>query len=345
MEDYTLNMQLLRRVARMASSVLALFFIVVALLTLATPPAAAQHGCDPGNLIPNCNFDTFYGDPPRQVPEGWTPFALSGDLTFMQDIDTVWGSPALRMWSNGGTFVAGIYTQIGGLTPGNAYKASIGWAAPNEPDSFGRRLGIDPTGGTDPNSPNVVWGPMHRGPGRITNYPPPAPNIDVSALAESPTITVFVYVDHNYSTGDNMIFLDAAGLYPDATVPPAPPSPTAVPPTAPPAVKPAVRLAPAKTAIPTFTAAPTATVTATVTPTPAPTSTPTITPTPTATYTPSATPTSTLPPRPKATPGAATAVAAADPPESASPVMLLGGIGALGCAGLLGIALIVSKRR
>ena len=64
----------------MASSVLALFFVVVALSTLATPPAAAQHGCDPGNLIPNCNFDTFYGDPPRQVPEGWAPFVLSGDL-------------------------------------------------------------------------------------------------------------------------------------------------------------------------------------------------------------------------------------------------------------------------
>ena len=37
--------------------------------------------------------------------------------------------------------------------------------------------------------------------------------------------------------------------------------------------------------------------------------------------------------------------AAADPTESASPVMLFGGMGALGCAGLLGIALIVSKRR
>ena len=37
--------------------------------------------------------------------------------------------------------------------------------------------------------------------------------------------------------------------------------------------------------------------------------------------------------------------AAADPVGSASPVMLFGGLGALGCAGLLGIALIVSKRR
>ena len=52
---------------------------------------------------------------PRQVPEGWAPFVLSGDLTFMQDNDTVWGAPALRMWSNGDTFVAGIYTQVGGL--------------------------------------------------------------------------------------------------------------------------------------------------------------------------------------------------------------------------------------
>jgi len=205
-----------------------MLLILLWLLLWFATPVVAQHGCDPGNLIPNCNFDSFYGNPPRQLPQDWVAFVLSGDLTFMQDIDTYWGAPSLRMWSDGGTFVAGIYTQMSGLQPGVAYKASIGWGAPNAPDAFGRRLGIDPTGGTDPNAPTVVWGPMHRGAGRFLNNPPPKLNIDVSAVARSSTITVFVYVDHNYSTGNNYIFIDAVSLIVD----PVQPSPTPVPPTA-----------------------------------------------------------------------------------------------------------------
>ncbi len=287
-------MQLLRPTTRVAGALLALL-VVLTLSSLTTLPVMAQHGCDPGNLIPNCNFDTFTGSPPRQVPEGWAPFVLSGDLTYMQDSDTYWGPPSLRMWSNGGTFVAGIYTQVGGLQPGVAYKASVGWAGPNEPDAFGRRLGIDPTGGTDPNAATVVWGPMHRGPGRILNYPPPAPNIDVSAVAKSSTVTVFVYVDHNYSTGDNLIFVDAVGLYVDPEQPapaPEPPSPTPVPATA---RRPLSRRLGLATRTYTPTATPTATLTPTATATATQTATPTITPTPTQTYTPTPTPTSPYP--------------------------------------------------
>ena len=136
--------------------------------------------------------------------------------------DTYWGAPSLRMWSDGGTFLAGIYTQVGGLTPGATYNASMGWGAPYpwQGDNFGRRLGIDPTGGTDPNSPNIVWGPMQRGPGKVLNDSNPGyPNIDVSAVARGSTVTVFVWVDHNYSTGQNQIFIDAVGLYQNADAP------------------------------------------------------------------------------------------------------------------------------
>ncbi len=316
--------------------------LVLFCLSLTLPlPVAAQHGCDPGNLIPNCNFDTFYGSPPRQVPSDWVPFVLAGDLTFMQDTDTYWGAPSLRMWSNGGTFVAGIWTQVGGLQPGVAYKASIGWGAPNEPDAFGRRLGIDPTGGTDPNAPTVVWGPMHRGPGRSLNYPPPDVNIDVSAAARNSTITVFVYVDHNYSTGDNYIFIDAVSLIVDPVQPVVVPTDTPAPAmiaAAPRPTQPRATITPT----PTETATATATATPTETPTPTPTATPTITPTPTATFTPTATPTSTLPPRPTATPGAPVqaAVASAGRGGINPPVLLFGGLGALGSAGLLGVVLL-----
>jgi hypothetical protein len=343
---YTSAMQLFRWTTRVAGALLALFVA----LALSTLPATAQHGCDPGNLIPNCNFDVFTGSPPRQVPEGWAPFVLSGELTFMQDVDTYWGPPSLRMWSNGGTFVAGIYTQVSGLQPGVAYKASVGWAGPNEPDAFGRRLGIDPTGGTDPNASTVVWGPMHRGPGRMLNYPPPDPNIDVSAVAKSPTVTVFVYVDHNYSTGDNLIFIDAVGLYVDPVQPaPAPEqlSPTPVPAKAQPAApKPTARPAPTRTYTPTVTPTSTATLTPTATATATQTATPTITPTPTQTYTPTPTPTSTLPPRPSATPGTPAPKVAANKAIADGILGLLwGGVGALGCAGLLGIVLLVRRGR
>ena len=264
------------------------------LLTLAlwASPAYAAHPCDPPNVIPAhvCNFDSFRGSPPRQIPNGFTEFIIHGDPTFMQDEDTYWGPPSLRIWSSGGTFKVGIYTQVE-VTAGTGYRASLAWGAPNSPETFGRQLGIDPTGGTDPNSPNIVWGPMHWGPGRILNYPPPDVNIDVKARAANNVITVFFLVDHPRSTGDNLIFVDALALYPDESAPAIDP-PTATPeppPAAPPpqqAQPPVVAAAPLPaTPTPTDTPQPTATPTATESPTPLPTTTPTPTPSPTVTAT------------------------------------------------------------
>jgi len=313
-------------------------------LALLPNPVLAGH-CDPPNILWNCNFDEFTGNPPMQVPAGWTPFILEGSLTFMQDVDTVFGAPSLRMWSNGGTFKAGIYTRVGNVQPGVAYKASLGWGAPNEPDAFGRQLGIDPTGGTDPTAPTVVWGPMHRGPGRIVNYPPgEGPNIDVSAVAQSDTITLFILVDHNYSTGDNFIFIDAISLFVDPVQPtatPVPPTNTPVPPTLPPP-KP-TPVPPTATDTPTATPTETATATATVTDTPTPTArrlplgdTFTVTPEHTSTSTPSVTLTPTLRPRP--TTAAPTKEADRTPARRARVqpgIFLAAGLVAFGGVGLL----------
>ncbi len=285
---------------------------LVVLLMAALPCAvhAQEDPCGPGNLIWNCRFDSFTGSPPTQVPAGWSPFIVSGSLTFMQDSDTFFGPPSLRMWSNGGTFTAGILTQVGDVQPGATYAASWGWGGPNEPDTFGRKLGIDPTGGTDPLSPNVIWGPLHYGPGRLLNYPgpytPDNPNVGVAAVARASTITVFVWVEHPRSTGDNYIFVDQVGLRLDPNAPPAPP--TAAPATATPVPTVApTRSVAASTATPTPTATPTDLPTATPSPTPTdtptPTATPTHTPSPTATPSPTLTPTAspTLAARPTAT--------------------------------------------
>ena len=268
--------------------------VVACLSVLLSHTVEASEPCNPPNIIPQsvCDMDTFRGGPPRQIPNGWTEFVLSGDPTFLQDVDTFWGPPSLRIWSSGGTFKAGIFTQVN-TTPGAGYRASIAWGAPNAPDTFGRQLGVDPTGGTDPNSPSVVWGPMHWGPGRILNYPPPDVNIDVKVRAGGDTITVFFLVDHPRSTGDNLIFIDAIALYPDESAPA-----LEIPPTDTPTAVPVVVVeAPPPTAVPpTPTPEPTATLTAT------PTDTPTVTPTQTSTPTTTPTVTSTWTPLPTVTP-------------------------------------------
>jgi hypothetical protein len=305
-------------------------------------------------------MDNFVQIPQGSAPSGWTPFVLSGSLAIDgPHEDTFWGAPSVRLWSDGDIFDAGLYTQVSGVTPGATYFAAMGWGAPKSPeDSFGRRLGIDPTGGTDPNSPNVVWGPEWRGPGKVLNDSNPGfINIDVSAVARASTVTLFFRVNHNYSTGQNEIFIDAVGLYQSDAPIAAPPTNTAPPPPAQspsaPVVKAAATQVPPTRAPSTATSAPTATVPPTATGTPAPTETPTASPTatstatPTQTLTPSVTPTSTLPARPRATAAAMTrAVEVEVSSATAAPQLLLfGGIGALAGAGVLGLVMVARRRR
>lgn len=305
-------------------------------------PVAAQHGCTSGNLIPNCDFNAFAGSPPRQVPEGWTPFILLGDVEYRQVIGEEeshsWYAPSSLKMSSSGAYLAGIYTQVSGLQPGAGYKASWGWGAPGPPtQTYGRQLGIDPTGGTDPAAPTVVWGHEHWGDGRMLNYPPPDVNVDVSVIAQSSTVTVFAKVNHNAATADAKIYVDAISLTFDPDMPtPVPATATPVPPTR------APRPTAAPTATPLPTATPTATPTPTVTPTPTASPTSTASPTPTQTYTPTVTPTSTLPPRPMATlqPDGSTQ-ARADTPSG----YLFGGVGALLGAGMLGAGAAAARRR
>ncbi len=258
--------------------------MIICLAVCLTPrQASASEPCNPPNVIPRdvCDFDSFRGSPPREIPNGWNEFVLSGNPEFRQHADTFWGPPSLMVRDIGDTFKVGIYTQAK-VTPGAGYRASIAWGAPNAPDTFGRQLGLDPTGGVDPNAPTVIWGPMHWGPGRILNYPPPDVNIDVKARATGETMTVFFLVDHPQSTGDNLIFIDALALYPDESAPAA----AAPPPTDTPTPAPVVIAAadpptatPTQTPLPTATVTPTPTATATPTHTPSPTPSPTFTPT------------------------------------------------------------------
>ena len=275
-------------------SLLPTLFLVAALLW--QPVGADSHNpcLIPGNLTFNCGFDTFvdhdWNGKRLQVPQGWWYFVLDGDLDFRPADDTYWGAPSLWLLSDGVPFTAGIYQEVK-VTPGVVYLADAGWAAATRPD-FERKIGLDPTGGTDPLAPSVIWGPSEWG---INSWP----NLTVSARATGPKMTVFVWVLHSTTYGNDWIFIDAVGLWPDPNQPVVTMTPTSPPPTAtrkPPA-KTATPLPPTATATPTdVPPTPTPTETATATPTEPPTDTPIPTDTPTPSVTPTPLPPTDTPP-------------------------------------------------
>ena len=255
------------------------FPIVAAACLLFVLPIAAYAGCNqPGNLISNCNFDAFVGAPPLQVPQGWTPWTTMGNPAFDQDNHgSSPGAPAQRIWSDGGAWTAGLYQQVT-VTADRGYRACIEWSAPGCED-IERKIGIDPFGGTDPLSPQVVWGPSVWAVVRDAD-------LHVSAYAQAQTITVFLWTHHPVSHGQDQVFLDSVILVEDPSV-----APPAKPPTATPTPRPPTRTPKPATATPAPTDTPTP-LPPTSTPTPTDTSTPTSTSTPTP-IPPTATPTPT----------------------------------------------------
>ena len=271
--------------------------LVLGIVTLAMPPTGAQ---EPENLIVNWSFeDGFYPYPmgggvancwvafvEETIPPETPPiFRLTGYDDFPEAIE---GIHSQRIWSDGTGFIAGIYQQVPGVTPGVAYKAWVVWAAVQSSgtDEFimGRKIGIDPYGGTDSRSPDIVWSQ------EIWGYDKKQFELlKVSAVAQDETITVFLRVDNHVTHGQDEVFFDAVFLIVDPDQPTATPTPTTTPiptPTdtlVPPTPTP-VPPTPTSTLIPTNTLTPTATPTDT--PTPTPTTNPTATSTPTATATP-----------------------------------------------------------
>lgn len=159
-----------------------------------SPPDVCQSG---ENLLPNCNFDGG--------TSGWTPFTEEGSAQF--SVLQGGGGCHAPLCPAGyivteSHFVGGIYQQVP-AGKGNTYFANIVWLAfdsfanDNSVNSvaggISRRMGIDPFGGTDPGSSNVIWGPENwRNDCKI------CANQEVTAQAQADTITVFLRIDDRW---------------------------------------------------------------------------------------------------------------------------------------------------
>jgi hypothetical protein len=270
---------------------------VPAMLVWAAPPAQQ-------NLLSNPNLEGSYNQfsyfQTAKVADNWLPWwkaQASGDDAWENRMP--WfqgaapytnrihsGSNAQQLYTQNGTHVAGIYQRVGGIQKGSRIRFTIwgqAWAGQgdnaNKSESGGpmhMRVGIDPTGGTDPFSGNIVWSGEQ-------NPLDAWQQFSIEATAAGDKVTVYVWSAPQWPTKHNDVYWDDASLtvvaapVPTATnTPRATRTPTRVPATMTPAPTPTETLTP--TVAPTPTNTPTSTPVNTATPTMTPT--PTLTPTP-----------------------------------------------------------------
>ncbi|MCZ7547266.1 MAG: LysM peptidoglycan-binding domain-containing protein [Anaerolineae bacterium] len=218
--------------------------VATLVITMAAFPVAAQDG----NLLVNGSMEGGYspqdGIPQIQMPNGWRAWWTEGGGADWANLRPEWstssassgygervvaGDRAMRYFKGWGTFTAGAYQTVGGITPGtnlefSAYGQSwscLEWAACNEPrDAQGlpprvwstnnpgnvhMKIGIDPTGGTDPFSPNVVWSGVADA---LDNYL----QFRVSATAQADRVTVFLYASQDTPAENQDAYWDEAVL-------------------------------------------------------------------------------------------------------------------------------------
>ena len=257
--------------------------LIIAILLLIGIPVAPTEAVPPaqgGNLLKNPGFEEGFTTRGAGELEGaihWDPWWITGspadtEKGFLyrpefKPENAAWfgmrrihsGGWAQKQFNTYATHRAGMRQQVSGITIGSKVTFSI-WAQvwssgqdnPDKCDDFGNYrvwAGIDPTGGREGASGKIVW-----------SEPIMSCNewvfVQVTAVAQSNTITVFSRGEPEYRMKHNDAYWDDASLTVES--PPTPPTPTPPPPT--PTPRP-----PTATPIPTPTPIP-----PTPTPTPVP---------------------------------------------------------------------------
>lgn len=328
-------------------------FIALA-LSKALPVSAGDPPCTTrqDNLTRNGSvtdggYTTQYG----VVANEWNPFIIAGDPPAYNLADNesangdISGSSSQYIHGDLVKFDAGIYQTINGTMPGTYYVFSVGWAAMLRDIGKGqnkkmdgvisRQVGADPTGGTDPRSSSVIWGPelWTGSSGQSLN----SPKMQVVFAALTDHATVFIRVHDTSAAPSDKVFLDVMCLLPRTDLP-----------TATPLATPTLAATPTETARPTripATAAP-----ATDVPTETETLVPTETETPTITLTPTPVATATETPKPRRAIPIANATDSGQQSNTLPLALFFGSLGIVGISlfgilGLVGFILFLGVRR
>jgi LysM repeat protein len=244
----------------------ALLLALVPLAVMAAPPQQGE------NLLNNPSFEGPYspwnGVSQIQMPASWTPWwaeAAEGDPEWKHHRPE-WkpdegqyypnrvhsGERALQWHKSYATFQSGAYQQVS--VPENAQLRFSAYgqawscddwnqcsdATSHDPANMAMRIGIDPTGGTNPWAPSVVWSGWGN-PLDAWGY------FAVEATAQGGVVTVFLYSNPDWPKQNQDVYYDDASLVVIGDAPP----PAAAPDEAqPPAAAAEAPAAPAVTATP-----------------------------------------------------------------------------------------------
>ncbi len=193
------------------------------------------------NLLVNPSFEDGIGPSPRSAIPGWTKTAgvdiRTSDGSWFWSLKPTNGTWLLQGTVNASTSDAYVYQRVAGVTPGHEYTFSA-WVmtAMRENSAWkydvwnsqGRlihlRLGIDPTGGTNPTNATVQWTPRLYSHRRYTQ-------LAKIAVPQSTNLTVFINMKgdggawHNYAVDDCALTregiplrFDAPAVLPDGAV-------------------------------------------------------------------------------------------------------------------------------
>ncbi len=193
-------------------------------------PHPTVNAQDNPNLLTNGGLERpYYGQASatQTAPQGWTLWVGGGNPEAFPHNDPVQVLDGADSWNihQGYTaFIAAGYQRVGGLTQGDALEMSAyGWAytcndttnscvIPEAPyrrsdtaAGVSMKVGIDPTGGTDPYAASVQWS------GSAAPYDQWA-RLSVSAAAQGDTVTVFLFASQQAGLALNNVYWDNASL-------------------------------------------------------------------------------------------------------------------------------------
>ncbi len=219
---------------------LLVFGIVTALLLgafafLQAHPARVSAGScaeDAANLLKN---GTMAGGAPNAygvVAKRWHAFSVGATLPHFENALNEGYDPngSQYIWRDLDAWDAGIFQKVKTLTPGETYHFWVVWGqalhdvngSNARATQINRQIGVDLTGGTDPNAPNVIWSAPYFGGGGFNR-----PEWHLHFTATGATATFFLRAQNGHTDGRNKVFFDTACLYPAGGAPTSTPwSPT-----------------------------------------------------------------------------------------------------------------------
>ncbi|RMF77533.1 MAG: SH3 domain-containing protein [Chloroflexi bacterium] len=113
------------------------------------------------------------------------------------------GARSLHIARGGATFTAYMYQQVA-VEPGSPLEGGAWVFIDNNSATARARVGIDPTGGTDPNNPAIVWASTRNG----FQWTP----ITVNTTAQTNVATLFLFATQTAPIDPNGVFWDSAFL-------------------------------------------------------------------------------------------------------------------------------------